>query len=72
MIYVYHILNLLYSASIIIINALLETVKQNLHIHVYLQLFGRSNDNKGCDQLRCKCETTLPKFEILNLKIAVE
>ena len=66
MIYACHILNPLYSTSIIIIYALLETVKQNLHIRVYLQLFGRSNDNKGSDQLRCKFETTLPRFEILN------
>ena len=32
----------------------------NLEIHVYLQLFGRSDDNKGCDQLKCKCK--IPPF----------
>ena len=32
----------------------------NGEIRVYLQLFGRSDDNKGCDQLRCKCDLSLP------------
>ena len=40
--------------------------KTDSRIHVYLQLFGRSNDNKGCDQLKCKCDSLYCPFSPFN------